>query len=481
MVNRPISMSFGNSITSLQHGDHSNHFSVLLGKNGQGKSRLLSAIATSFQLLQSYARYGAKKSLPLASLEYLAHGMHHSIQCNGAEITSFIEGKMVALEQILIPSKVIGLSMTPFDKFPIGNSDPQADMRKHRQDSLSTSPDDVYVYLGMRERMGRASTSALLQRAVEGVINRISSGDSTKLKHIFEMLGYSSKINVIYRTMGENFIFNLLNGSSRVDLLGQMPGNSYSVDRLRRELENKNNDIVTELREAAMRLVGKKIGRFVAVNLDVGEGSADAVQQYRDLQLFRKFGLARLFSVEVLHKNGAVIDLKEASSGELSIAITFMSLASNLENDSLILIDEPETNLHPEWQSKFIDLLSNTFGRFSGCHYVISTHSPMILSDAPNTATLASLNNPSLPAGMEVSNRPVDYLLVEAFDVASGENYYIQELLINTLRMVADGEVDGEGFVKNVKTLGRIRGLITDSPGVVTLIDELTSILVKRR
>ncbi|GGA48745.1 hypothetical protein GCM10011499_18210 [Pelagibacterium lentulum] len=174
-----------------------------------------------------------------------------------------------------------------------------------------------------------------------------------------------------------------------------------------------------------------------------------------------------------------MIDLKEASSGELSIAITFMSLAAALEDDSLILIDEPETNLHPEWQARYLDLLLSTFSSYRNCHYILATHSPLILSDSPQNATLASLSSASLRHGEEVSGRPVDFLLVEAFDVASGDNYYVQEQLVKALRLAADGEARGSEYQNTVRSLVRIRSMIKDNPGVVELIGDLERIAQK--
>jgi hypothetical protein len=144
-----------------------------------------------------------------------------------------------------------------------------------------------------------------------------------------------------------------------------------------------------------------------------------------------------------------------------------------------VLIDEPEINLHPEWQARYIDLLLNTFRSYCDCHYVLATHSPLILRDAPLAATLASLSNTSLQSGEEVAGRPVDFLLVEAFDVASGDNYYVQELLIKALRLAADGETRAPSFQNAVRTLAKIRPLIKDSPGVVELIADLQKIAHK--
>jgi hypothetical protein len=75
-----------------------------------------------------------------------------------------------------------------------------------------------------------------------------------------------------------------------------------------------------------------------------------------------------------------------------------------------------------------------------------------------------------------VSGRPVDYLLVEAFDVATADNYYVQEQLVKALRLAADGETRSLEYQDVVRTLAKIRSIIDDSPGVVDLIGDLERI-----
>lgn len=52
---------------------------------------------------------------------------------------------------------------------------------------------------------------------------------------------------------------------------------------------------------------------------------------------------------------------------------------SELENDGLYLLDEPENSLAPNFQLKLMDLIIEC-SRFCGCQFIISTHSPFILS-----------------------------------------------------------------------------------------------------
>lgn len=445
--------------------------SVLLGKNGQGKSRLLSAIAITFQLLDRFRSAGVEKGLPLARLEYEIQGCHHLIVSEGSKITVEIDGKRASLANASLPSRVIGLSMTPFDKFPIGN-DP-------RQLSLfeSTGP-DIYVYLGMRERMGRASSTALIDRAIGGLFSRIRMGDRGRITHVFDMLGFEPRLTMVYRLENSKTLMELADGN--VETLQVLKQNSFTSSRLERYLE-QGDAAAKRLTEAARAVAGHADRNFVSVEIDLRYPDPPSLMTQQHLQVIRDAGLARLFAVEAHRSDGTIIDFREASSGELSLAITFMSLAGNLDDDSLILIDEPETNLHPQWQAQYLDLLLQTFAAYRGCHYVLATHSPLILSDAPSSATIASLNNRRSQDGGAVAGRPVDYLLVQEFDVASGSNYYVQEEIVKALRLAADGERAGMEFQQTVARLDEIQPLIRDNPGVVALIDDLRAIAERGR
>jgi predicted ATPase len=59
--------------------------------------------------------------------------------------------------------------------------------------------------------------------------------------------------------------------------------------------------------------------------------------------------------------DGAEIELRSMSSGEIQILTSLLSLASVVKESSIVLIDEPEISLHPNWQMQYIDLLNKIF------------------------------------------------------------------------------------------------------------------------
>ncbi|MCP4349917.1 MAG: AAA family ATPase [Desulfobacterales bacterium] len=122
--------------------------------------------------------------------------------------------------------------------------------------------------------------------------------------------------------------------------------------------------------------------------------------QYRDLQLKavreaieRLTGFSNLkikrnpLRMEV-QKGKQLFDLRQLSDGEKCLlalagdlahrlAITNPNMKNSLEGQAIVLIDEIELHLHPEWQHRIIPRLLETF---PNCQFILTTHSPQVLS-----------------------------------------------------------------------------------------------------
>ncbi len=70
------------------------------------------------------------------------------------------------------------------------------------------------------------------------------------------------------------------------------------------------------------------------------------------------------------------------SSGHKIILLTITQLVEKVEESTLVLLDEPETHLHPPLLSAFIRALSDLLIDRNGVA-LITTHSPVVLQEAP--------------------------------------------------------------------------------------------------
>ncbi|MBV7434194.1 AAA family ATPase [Cardiobacteriaceae bacterium TAE3-ERU3] len=80
----------------------------------------------------------------------------------------------------------------------------------------------------------------------------------------------------------------------------------------------------------------------------------------------------------------AIRKLNRMSSGHVIVLLTITHLIANLEEKTLVLIDEPESHLHPPLLSAFIRTLSSMLLDYNGIA-IIATHSPVVLQEVPKS------------------------------------------------------------------------------------------------
>ncbi|MEB8237786.1 AAA family ATPase [Raoultella ornithinolytica] len=72
------------------------------------------------------------------------------------------------------------------------------------------------------------------------------------------------------------------------------------------------------------------------------------------------------------------------SSGHCIVLLTITNLIETVEEKTLVLIDEPESHLHPPLLSAFTRALSNLLKNRNGVA-IIATHSPVVLQEVPKS------------------------------------------------------------------------------------------------
>jgi energy-coupling factor transporter ATP-binding protein EcfA2 len=71
------------------------------------------------------------------------------------------------------------------------------------------------------------------------------------------------------------------------------------------------------------------------------------------------------------------------SAGQRLVAAIFSNIVGFIEEGSLLLVDEPETNLHPGLLTSVIAALNETLREFDS-YAVVATHSPILLQQIPS-------------------------------------------------------------------------------------------------
>ncbi|WP_337928874.1 AAA family ATPase [Xenorhabdus sp. PR6a] len=164
--------------------------------------------------------------------------------------------------------------------------------------------------------------------------------------------------------------------------------------------------------------------------------------------------------------------MNDASSGQQCILLNVFGIAASIEDDSLILIDEPEISLHPEWQETYIHLLMEVFTHIKGCHFIIATHSPQIISNLSEKNCFVTLieNGDIIPAKSYV-NKSADFQLATLFEAPGVENEYLKRIAVNILTVLSNGTYDKNDNSSDLELLIKNRNKIDENDSVRKLID----------
>ncbi|WP_062033939.1 ATP-binding protein [Acinetobacter sp. BMW17] len=166
--------------------------------------------------------------------------------------------------------------------------------------------------------------------------------------------------------------------------------------------------------------------------------------------------LLSITKISYPHENKK-LPLTSLSSGQLSILTLGLALISSIENGSLVCIDEPELNLHPEWQTEIIKLIEILSNRYTDCQFFIATHSPQIISNINSeNSFVLKLNSKELKSSKEIINRSADFQLTEVFSAPGNNNeYLLRKILIilnklNTNVALNEDEIHTKELIKKL-------------------------------
>ena len=185
-------------------------------------------------------------------------------------------------------------------------------------------------------------------------------------------------------------------------------------------------------------------------------------------------------------RDGPNLHVEQLSSGERVYLILLADLARRLqiiEPDAqlkdipgIILIDEIELNLHPNWQRRITSTLTRIF---KSCQFIVSTHSPQVLGQVKNGNILALARGEDgtvkTRESMQTYGRDSNDILIDVFraterDRAIKSELEILEDMINRNEMEAARQIIsklkseiGSGHVELVIAEQRLRRRVARS------------------
>lgn len=452
--------------------------SVIIGPNGSGKSQALAALANELTNIHRIYRrkyrepdepkpskrlriLGTQDELPNlfprkekealieadvdARITYALDGDVWEVSRYGREIKVRFNERSVGLENLQFADRVLALAHLPLDKFRFAQ---RAD-------------EQFYRYLGLRQSNNMTTTGALSTQALVSFLEAMDrpSWNSFKIDWL-ERLELASPfyIGLDFRTS------KLLSASQEGEFL------QIGLDYLERRRGSASfgvtgadqdwHDGLVELWHFVKAIRpffqfgettrGRKREHLVPIMPLVSGVDVSHSEIARCLLLGRKlqlFGQMRL----LFTKGDQIVAFDDLSSGEQHILSTTSQLLANLGERSVVLIDEPEISLHPDWQRQYIPSLLNTLTESPKTHAIIDTHSHFLVSDIEEATGSLTVANAHLGQfdtfDGDVYGRSADNILYRVFGLGSAGNRYVEHDLATALKMISGTEdVDLEGL-----------------------------------
>lgn len=226
------------------------------------------------------------------------------------------------------------------------------------------------------------------------------------------------------------------------DLIKQMEQQAKLDENIRKVLTDFKQNKQKEIEEHKLRFI--KTEPILAKHII--EHVSNAIYQF--LPEFSNLRIQRLPEPDLLiTKNEVHLSIHQLSHGEKTLlaliadiarrlVILNPSLSDPLLGNGIIMIDEIELHLHPNWQRLVIDKLNKTF---PNCQFILTTHSPIVISESNNLVCF-SLENGELQKLENLYGMDVNQVLLQEMD-ADIRNVDVQTALDNLLDQIQDGNL----------------------------------------
>lgn len=378
------------------------------------------------------------------------------------------EGKSRLLVNLVNQAKyysynnVIAVSTSPFDKFPI----------------KTVFNEIKYSYVGVKGGGTGNSILSLISSASLGLLdyNNKNEGD---IERILEFLGATSEVEYIFklntthskvykqRTLFGKYTYFIKNPGSEEKQLECTDAEFEEIEKylflLNGSTDNNKNFRV--------RLI---IGKLAYIRNQY-ERSYDINEM---ISILLKFNLIKLIDFKIEKINFGWMSLRLASSGEQCILLSLLGITANISNNTLILIDEPEISLHPEWQERYISLLMKIFERYHSCMFVIATHSPQMVSKlTPVNSYIYTIQNDELLNASEYIKKSSDFQLANLFSAPGYKNEYLTRVLIGFLTNPEEFMDDDK--LSEIKNIIALRKNLDSSDPVYKLISIANKVIAR--
>jgi predicted ATPase len=152
------------------------------------------------------------------------------------------------------------------------------------------------------------------------------------------------------------------------------------------------------------------------------------------------------------------IEMHQASSGQLALISSLLFVVTNVVDNPIIIIDEPENSLHPRWQSEYVDKLLTAVS-YLNATVIVATHAPLVVTGAlGQNSKLVSIfgvkdKTPYRLAIESANKSSIESILWNAFEIVTPANHFVSERIVDEVSRFESGEVSKEQVLALVEDM----------------------------
>jgi predicted ATPase len=470
---------------------------VLIGANGTGKSNLFRIIIELFKDLYDL-KIGKVSTCSVSgqfSLIYSIHGdvfeyrnsrkrrepiSNSKIDFDVVYRTSekkptylFRNNELIDFKDAQIPMNIVAASIMLTDKYPFFRG--SLDQYGEKIDAFPN-----YKYLGVRNTAQGTSTRAYVRRTVEHIVEmKDSYGFRDALKKATGFLEADEVIEIVYVTKNTTLFFegdcnstsfHRFFDSMRLRYKETNKKPPFSLDHYNKIIENTG--LINELCEFCNKLYENKrlidnsrLSKKFTYNIVDEDFYYLLKEEYVLIEHLRLLGLVHVPEIQI--SRGDKYSLQESSSGEYHFLSTVIGLLATVRINSLVLIDEPEISLHPNWQMKYLSFLRELFAHeeYATSHILIATHSHFLISDLKGDSSKiiglkrdkGKIQTVDLPMNMDTYGWSADDVLYRVFGVRTTRNHFMEIDLRELLHSISEQKGNKAELEVIVKRLEKVK------------------------
>lgn len=441
-------------IASFGCQDKVSLYSVIIGCNGVGKSTLLKEMVDFFVDLHAYInnfkqKMSSANKARLKGVKYHIDGVCCEVIRIGRTFLTKIDDRFLASKKLRVPT-IVACNFGAFDKFPV---------QKVNGSSQTRYDVPYYKYVGAHVNGNMISSSAIAFRLLFALKENMDDRQRQNLSSILDFIGYDHTITLNYSIV----LKSKKNGSVYDHVLQHVQKDKEYSKLTSEQRSNKVKELYDFYKN-------KEFAKQPTCNydIDIDQNSLAANEDLNYIYKLKQYDLVQATSV-VFYKNGKQIASEEMSSGEFAMLSMVLSISTaSSDSHTLILIDEPELSLHPNWQMTIIDNLDRTL-KDQVCHLLIATHSHMLVLDLPmNRSSVSQWEKDD--DGNLIANRigentygwSAEEVLLKVFKTATDRNRYFGERIAKLLEQMGNDTISKEAVADELNELQEISQHLSD-------------------